>query len=262
METNKGRGKGYGKPWGQQRYFSACFNCGRADHARYDCPEPQTVCDHCGANHVSEMCSLGPGGPLRESLSANARMAIDRAAGKGRQTHHALLTMPGESTSESHAQATIDTSTQSARPYNANGKRPHQTLTYREVRPYDNNASNAAADASSGTLTTATGHHPSSGDRAYTVGSQPRAPTTREIGEFLRSSGYGVFVAREVSDNICMQAADPLHSLVYIDSQASHFVVVPDVACLTKVTNRFPTVTVKTTSKLQMAALDQMQLAR
>lgn len=242
-----GRGKGYGRAWGQYRQYSACFNCGKTDHARYDCPEPQTVCDHCGANHVSEMCSLGPGGPLRDSLSMNARMAIDRATGKGRQSRQALLTMSNEGSSESHSQYPAETSVQSARLYNANGKRPHQTLTYREVTPYDSasNIGSTAGESAYGPPSVAAGHHSATGERAYTVSNTPRAPTTREIGDFIRSSGYGVFVVREVSGDVCMQATDSLHSLMYIDSQASHFVV-PDVAYLTKVTTRLPAVTVET----------------
>lgn len=44
-----------------------CFNCGQFDHLRKRCPCPAVTCSHCGANHLNELCSKGPGGELRDS---------------------------------------------------------------------------------------------------------------------------------------------------------------------------------------------------
>lgn len=133
----KGRGKGYGKPSNQ---YSACFNCGRTDHARYNCPEVLSVCDYCGANHLSELCSLGPGGQLRDSLSVNARMAIDRAVGKGKP-RQALITMTTSDVAESRVSQPTNPQPQPARIYNSYGKRP-----YSEVSPQDS-ASNVGCSS-------------------------------------------------------------------------------------------------------------------
>lgn len=62
--------------------YYPCFNCGRGDHPRAQCPESQVSCSHCGAAHMSEFCSKGPGGPMRDALTFNARSAIDRATEK------------------------------------------------------------------------------------------------------------------------------------------------------------------------------------
>lgn len=232
----KGRGKGYGKPSGS---YSACFNCGRTDHPRYNCPEPQTVCDYCGANHLSELCSHGPGGQLRDSLSVNARMAIDRATGKGRPQRQALITMTTGDMSESRTQSSISPQPQHPRGFNSYGKRP-----YSEVTPQDSvsNVGSATIDvAGPSNANTRT----SGGERTYIATANQYTPTAREISDFIKSSGYNVFVARDVPANVCMQASDSLHSVVYIDSQASHFVV-PDAAYLSKVTDWSPTVKVET----------------
>lgn len=77
----KAKGKGKGGGWqqaqggrgrGQVGYnLNPCFNCGRSDHPRFNCPCPLTVCTHCGANHLSEMCSKGPGGTLYRGASCD-----------------------------------------------------------------------------------------------------------------------------------------------------------------------------------------------
>lgn len=150
-QGGKGRGKGYNN-WNQS--YSPCFNCGKTDHARYNCPEHQTMCDHCGANHMSEMCPLGPGGPLRDALSVNARMAIDRAAGKGRASQPALLTMSnGESFDNSQIHSS-GSSSYHPQAYNANRKRPISAISS-EITPHDS-ASNIGTGAAESSVSAST----------------------------------------------------------------------------------------------------------
>lgn len=238
----KGRGKGYSNNWNQS--YNPCFNCGRTDHPRYNCPEQQTTCEHCGANHVSEMCSLGPGGPLRDALSINARTAIDRAAARGRTSQPALLTMSsGETYEESQSQSGH------TRVYNANRKRPISTIT-NEVTPHDSisNVGSVTAEHTGSASSAPQRQSGQGGARVYQA-NQRSVPTSREIDEFLRSSGFGAFMMHAANDGststVEVLSQNSVHLLAYIDSQASYFAV-PDVSYLSKVTDWSPNLPIET----------------
>lgn len=243
----KGRGKGYGGGWNQT--YSPCFNCGKTDHARYSCPEPQTYCEYCGANHVSEMCSLGPGGPLRDALSVNARMAIDRATGKGRSSRPALhLTM---STDDQYTESTMNNSaTSQARAYNASRKRPASTLS-NDVGPHDS-ASNVGSSVGDSSMAAPQRQPGPGGGRAYQTNHRS-VPTTQEIDDYIRSAGYGAFMMHTATGYATDSSleGEPLHLMAYIDSQASYFAV-PDASYLSKVTNWSPRVPIETASGVIM----------
>ena len=84
----RGRGRGRGNqliqqpPTGGQRN-NPCFNCGNVSCMAFECPHEPTNCAHCpGRGHMSELCPRGPGGPLRDQLSANAKAALERQVSK------------------------------------------------------------------------------------------------------------------------------------------------------------------------------------
>ena len=94
------RGRDGGRGPGLGLGANPCFNCGSTTHTRDKCPEPKVKCQHCGGGHMSSLCPKGPGGALRDSLSATAKRALSRSVksdssgGKKGSAHSAQSEMP------------------------------------------------------------------------------------------------------------------------------------------------------------------------
>ena len=73
-----GRGRGgRGRGRGAVQTFLTCVRCGLLGHTRNVCTAAVTRCAYCAADHLSALCSRGPGGAQRDALSFGARNLVD-----------------------------------------------------------------------------------------------------------------------------------------------------------------------------------------
>lgn len=234
----RGKGKGgKGRKQGETS-LNPCFNCGKCDHPRFHCPCPTAVCAHCGANHLSEMCSKGPGGPLRDALSYNAKLALERIAAKQLQSKSDHQGQAHSATEAGGANNTQGIS-QPPKAY-LTGKRPASTAFSDNQR--------IEYSSGSGRPPPLTGGEPPSQRRSMNVGSSSsHVPDLQEIDEFLASYSARSFMVRQSDEGgvNTNRVVNSLHTVAYIDSQATAFVV-PDEGYLTRVTDASPLMTVDT----------------
>ena len=54
-----------------------CLRCGRKGHISRNCRQPKRACTHCGADHLNDFCSRGPGA-RRNILTDALRAIVDR----------------------------------------------------------------------------------------------------------------------------------------------------------------------------------------
>lgn len=226
----KGKGKG-GRGRGRgETNLDPCFNCGKCDHPRFNCPCPLTTCTHCGANHLSEMCSKGPGGPLRDALSYNAKLALERAANKQLQSK-------GSNQGQAHSAAEAEGSSSS--------QAPHQPQ-----RAYLTGKRTASTAFGKGEHTSQSRRQDPTSQRqvmnaSYSSRDVRDVPDIREIDEFLASYSNRLYMVRQADGGDVNNQIRSLHTIAYIDSQATTFVV-PDEGYLTSITDYSPSVTVDT----------------
>ena len=74
-ERAEGRGKGRG---GVTFHSNPCLRCGQLGHGRNACTAQPAPCSHCKGDHASNLCSQGPGGAARDTLSQGARTLLDK----------------------------------------------------------------------------------------------------------------------------------------------------------------------------------------
>ena len=73
-----GRGGGVGGGGGGDDAGNPCLRCGLLGHGRNKCNRPKVKCRTCGADHLTEFCTDGPGGPSRDKLSRGALDVVRR----------------------------------------------------------------------------------------------------------------------------------------------------------------------------------------
>lgn len=210
-----------------------CFNCGQFDHLRKRCPRPSVSCSHCGANHLSELCSKGPGGSLRDSLSVNAKMLLDKGGSNGKRPRPSTSNQAGSSSAYSASSDSGDTVTPEwlYQQYKSYSTRKRECTT-----PSNNPTANLVERRmEEPALPNPSSAHMVAGDDARDI----------EITNFLNSLQPRAFV---VNDTAAFSAAvhlKNLHSLAFIDSQASSFVV-PSAEYLSRITDNSPTTAIDT----------------
>lgn len=188
------------------------------------------------------MCSRGPGGPLRDALSYNAKLALERNAAKQLSLRNsgqsqAMTITNTEEPKIAHAPP------QPSRAY-LTGKRP-ASIAFENMgsislfREFDYGGPSSSCSQQPPDTSTSR-HRLMNASRE-----EDRAPDLQVIDDYLATLGPRSFMTRSRSGAIKEGATASVHSIAYIDSQATAFVV-PDEGYLTKVTETNPRVTVDT----------------
>lgn len=254
--TQGGKGRPKGKEKDGTFVKNPCFNCGQTDHLRARCRRPKTNCRHCNANHLDELCPRGPGGKLRDSISASARTLLDRQAGVESQaatsgtraysTHSDADNSRDRDWLYDHFQAYMSRK-RSRSPDN------HTTTSMRDSRPQQGASTSMHTSASSSNAPPPPlanmPHHVQQPPLSVHAATSSGTITYRDLDEYfnsLPSSSSHAFMVSDVNEAYAHAVGvRQLHGLAFIDSQASNFVV-PSVEYLTEVTSNAPQNTVDT----------------
>ena len=219
-----------------------CFNCGDLTHTRDKCPREKVKCSHCGGGHMSSLCPLGPGGALRDSLSATARRALGRSVDKKKAQALRSATPQQPGTSQQHEQLV------------STGTADHAALLAAQFKAFRAGKAAAKAHLSSAPV-------PPAPSPAQQANPQPNAclalgpgdlAEPDELEEFMSAIGHGTArIAARRGYHCVMLATAPitrgglLSTVACVDSQASNFVV-PSTDYLLHVTDATPSVPVGT----------------
>lgn len=137
--------------------FNPCFNCGRGDHPRAHCPEAQVTCSYCGAAHLSDFCSKGPGRSMRDALTFNAKSAIDRATDRMMRGGNAMQTWHTSEDMAQHIRAAYllgkSSIAEATTTDSGSSRAPASAAVVHNARPSACNANNAASSSSMTDLT-------------------------------------------------------------------------------------------------------------
>ena len=209
-----------------------CFNCGSTQHTRDKCPNERVKCTHCGGSHISSLCPKGPGGPLRDSLSAAAKRALGRTVRKQKPA------------SSAHTADAGTAATAAAPPTTAAFQVPDEAQLAAQFRAY--RAGKAAAAAAALSSASSTAPPPA----VHPVTSQTLSEPD-EMEEFMSAvgrAGHYIAARREYHKAIVHQPRvfnGLISTIAFVDTQASTFVV-PSVDYLIRVTDASPAASVST----------------
>lgn len=224
-----------------------CFNCGQTDHPRAKCRRPRTVCRHCNANHVDELCPRGPGGKLRDSISTAARSLLDKQAGVTTQAGTSSNSVYNARTEPDQSRDWLFDQYQAyvARKRNRSPERDMSSSTR------DNRTSSHSSSRQQPSTTPclqqpamATSSQQVQHPPAITAHSAAGAGsiTYRDLDDYFDSlpSSFRAYVATGTDEAYALAVnAHQVHGLAFVDSQASNFVV-PSVEYLSEITDDCP----------------------
>lgn len=227
-------GRGGGKGGYQDGYarsdpgYYPCFNCGRGDHSRSHCPDAQTTCSHCGAAHMSELCSKGPGGPMRDALTFNAKSAIDRATDRMSRGGGSAM-----NTWQYYGGVTPETMAEQVRTAYLLGKR---------------SAAESASTDKPTTVSTSAGSSSNAprGSACNAGASSSSMADLTEIDAYINNLMGTLYLTHQAPpDDYPPSSTSAINVIAYIDSQATNFVV-PSVSYLSRVDADSPDINVET----------------
>ena len=224
---------------GQGLGANPCFNCGSLQHTRDKCPEDKVKCAHCGGGHMSSLCPKGPGGPLRDSLSAYAKRALSRSV-KGKKP-----AAEGNAHSVQPA-AGASPSAPSTKPSTVAPQTQDEAQLIAQFRAY--RAGKAAASTSSGKATTSPS---AAAPRPQAVSSEDLVEPD-EMEEFMSAIGRTTaYIAARREYHSAQLHSKPIirggliSTVACVDTQASTFVV-PSTDYLLRITDAKPAASIST----------------
>ena len=232
-QTANGAGTGVARGLGA----NPCFNCGSMQHTRDKCPKDKVKCAHCGGGHLSALCPKGPGGALRDSLSAYAKRALAR-------------TVKGKKSTESTAHTASTSAAASGAPSTVALQTPDDAQLAAQFRAYRaGKAAAAAATAMSAATSKSTGS--SSATAPQPVTSEDLVEPD-EMEEFMSAINHATaHVAARRDYHSAHLLPKPvirgglISTIAFVDTQASTFVV-PSTDYLLRVTDASPSASVST----------------
>lgn len=178
---------------------------------------------------------------MRDSLTFNARSAIDRATDKMTRGSSAMNSWYSGNT-------THDELVQHVKTAYLLGKRSAADAGLAE-RNASSNSERAVVEHSAGSSSSALVNsivpQRSSACNAHTVAASSSMVDLTEIDPYINNIMNSSYLTHQVEDSASMTPSSSLNVIAYIDSQATNFVV-PDVVYLSKVQSTDPDVNVET----------------